>query len=325
MKNLPHLYPLKFEPILKEKVWGGNKLHQLFNKKNENSIGESWELSGVEGNVSIVSNGELAGKSLQELLNFYKEDLVGESIYQAYGKKFPLLFKFIDAREALSVQVHPDDILAKKRHNSFGKTEMWYILDAEDEASIIVGFDYPISKEKYLELVENKKIAEALKVEKVKTGDAFVLLPGTIHAIGAGVVLAEIQQTSDITYRIYDWDRPDVNGQLRELHNVEAVDAINFDLVDTRSKFDEKLNDAVQIGRTDYFSVNKLQLSKNIFRQIDFSSSFKVYMCVAGNAIIVADDFSEEIQIGETILVPACFEKIEIKTTGVTLLETYIP
>lgn len=325
MKNLHNLYPLKFEPILKEKVWGGNKLHHLFNKKNGKSIGESWELSGVEGNISIVSNGKLAGKSLQDLIAIYKEKLVGEQVYKKYQNKFPLLFKFIDAQEALSVQVHPDDNLALKRHNSFGKTEMWYILDAEDEAHLIIGFDRPISKEKYLELVEDKKIAEVLKIEKVKAGDAFVLLPGTIHAIGAGVVLAEIQQTSDITYRIYDWDRPDVNGKLRELHNEEAVETINFELIDTRSKYNEELNQAVQIGKTDYFSVNKLKLSKNTTRQVNFSSSFKVYMCVAGRAIIVVNNFSEEIQVGETVLIPASLEKIEFKTSGVTLLETYIP
>ncbi|MBN4082894.1 class I mannose-6-phosphate isomerase, partial [bacterium AH-315-A23] len=222
-------YPIKFEPILKDKIWGGEKLKTLFNKKStRKDIGESWEVSDVNGNVSVVTNGDLKGKTLQEILRLYKDQLVGENVYKNFGDNFPLLIKFIDAKEALSIQVHPNDDLAKERHNSFGKTEMWYVMQAEDEGDLIVGFNKDSSKEEYVEHLENKKLLEILNQEKVKKGDVYFIPTGRIHAIGAGVLLAEIQQTSDITYRVYDWDRLDDEGNSRELHTELALDAIDY-------------------------------------------------------------------------------------------------
>lgn len=319
------LYPLKFEPILKEKVWGGDKLQTLFNKNGGDNIGESWELSGVSGDVSVISNGDFKGKSLNWLLETYKENLVGERIFKQFGTTFPLLFKFIDARETLSVQVHPDDRLAKERHNSFGKTEMWYIMEAEEDAALILGFNKKISSEEYAQLLSEKKLASVLNNEIVQRGDAFILTPGIVHAIGAGIVLAEIQQTSDITYRIYDWDRPDKNGKLRKLHVEETLDAINFESQSPRIEYEEKMNVPVQIGKTNYFAVQKLSLSKPIEKKLDFSDSFKVYMCVEGKLTLVSEGVEVPMETGETVLIPAMLENVKFNTHSATLLEVYIP
>lgn len=319
------LYPFKFEPILKEKVWGGDKLRTLFNKNGGDKIGESWELSGIPDNVSVISNGSFSGNSLSWLLEEFKEKLVGERIYSKFGNTFPLLFKFIDARETLSVQVHPDDRLAKERHNSFGKTEMWYIMEAEEDAALILGFNKKISSEEYARLLSEKKLASVLNNEIVQRGDAFILTPGIVHAIGAGIVLAEIQQTSDITYRIYDWDRPDKNGELRELHTEEALSAINFESQSPRIEYEEKMNVPVQIGKTNYFAVQKLSLSKPIEKKLDFSDSFKVYMCVEGNLTVETHDFKVSMKTGETVLIPAALENVKFNTHSATLLEVFIP
>ncbi|HZW77511.1 MAG TPA: type I phosphomannose isomerase catalytic subunit [Flavobacteriaceae bacterium] len=319
------LYPIKFEPILKEKVWGGGKLNSLFNKKGEGRLGESWEISAVEENISVVHNGPLKGKTLQYLVNEFRGKLLGERVYNQFGTKFPLLFKFIDAQEALSVQVHPDDHIAAHRHNSFGKTEMWYIMDADTNANLVLGFNRNISKEEYLKYLQLGKLPEVLNFEKVQKGDAFVLLPGTVHAIGAGVVLAEVQQTSDITYRIYDWDRPDTNGSMRELHTDLALDAINFDAPNARFSYHEQMDVPVQIGKTDFFEVNKLSLSQRRTRKMNFATSFKVYMCVAGEAVITAGNFSEKMKTGETVLIPAIIDEVEFDTSEASFLEAYIP
>lgn len=323
------LYPLKFDPILKQKVWGGDKLNKIYAKKTDRKadgrIGESWEISGVDENISELINGPLKGKSLNWLLENYKEKLVGEKVYQEFGNTFPLLFKFIDAQEDLSVQVHPDDILAKKRHNSSGKTEMWYVLDVEDDGRLILGFTDGINQQKYLDSISEKKIINVLKSHPVKRHDAFIVNPGTVHAIGAGVLLAEIQQTSDITYRIYDWDRPDSNGQMRQLHTELALDAINFKGSESRLKYKEIKNSPSHIGATNFFSVNKLDLSKNLVRNLEETPSFTVYMCLEGSAEIETRDFSETIQKGETVLIPAQFPEIKFITNSATFLEVFIP
>ena len=319
------LYPLKFRPILKSKVWGGAKLNTLFQKKAAEKIGESWEISGVAENVSEVANGSLKGKSLNWLLENYKDILVGKKVYRDFGDKFPLLFKFIDAREDLSVQVHPDDFLAKQRHNSFGKTEMWYILNVEENGRLIVGFNESIDEQKYLKALSENRITEILKSEPVKSGDSFLLKPGTVHAIGAGILLAEIQQTSDITYRIYDWDRPDINGQLRELHTDLALEAIDFAPSNVKLDYSEKLNSPVHICTTEFFSVNKLTLSQDYVRDHSEVFSFKVYMCLEGSAILEVKGFFEEIKKGETILIPAIFSEIKFATNSASFLEVFIP
>jgi len=319
------VYPFKFTPILKEKVWGGNKLKDLFSKEFDGAIGESWEISGVEDNVSEVMNGSVKGKSLNELIDLFKEDFLGKKVYHHFGNKFPLLFKFIDAKEDLSVQLHPDDTLAQSRHNSFGKTEMWYIMEADKEARLILGFNSNVNEEIYLKHLSENKITDILHSEPVEKGDSFFIAPGTVHAIGAGVVLAEIQQTSDITYRIYDWDRPGIDGEFRELHTEEALDVIDYGESKAKLEFSEKKNQPFQICKSPYFETNKIIATQSLQIDITEIDSFVVYMCVEGKATIKAGGFSEHIKTGETILIPAQFNTVELITSSASFLEVYIP
>ena len=224
-----NLYPLTFTPIFKERIWGGEKLEKELHKPiHQPLIGESWEVSTVKGDISVIDNGALKGTSLQTLIEQAPEALLGRAVYKRFGTDFPLLIKFIDAAQDLSIQVHPDDALAKARHNSFGKTEMWYIMEADPNASIIIGFNRNVSKEEYQSHLENKTLSQLLNYEKVSHGDMFFIPAGKIHAIGAGVLLAEIQQTSDITYRVYDFDRKDDAGNLRELHLEQSIDVLTI-------------------------------------------------------------------------------------------------
>ncbi len=319
------LYPLKFHPILKEKIWGGTKLHDVLNKKSKGNIGESWELSGVSGFVSEVSNGELKGNNLNELLEKYQSDLVGERVFNTYGSDFPLLFKFIDARDNLSVQLHPDNILAKERHNSFGKTEMWYIVDTDPGAKLIIGFNQTMNETIYRKYLSEEKITEILHSEEIKQGDTFFIAPGTVHAIGAGTLLAEIQQTSDITYRIFDWDRPGSNGEMRELHTNLALKAINYEAPNARLNYLNVENIPILLCASPYFETNKLVLTHALQRNLSTIDTFRVYMCVAGKVQLQTEHTSVEITKGETVLVPACIDKVILKTNSATLLEVYIP
>jgi len=318
------LYPLKFYPILKEKVWGGKKLKQLFGKEREGIVGESWELSGVEDDVSIIANGALSGRSLTTVLEKYKEQLMGARVFSTYATKFPLLFKFIDAAQDLSVQLHPGDALAKERHNSFGKTEMWYILQAEENSRLILGFDQQMDEETYLKKLSENELLSILNEVNVTEGDAFFIGPGTVHAIGAGIVLAEIQQTSDVTYRIYDWDRPDTDGTMRQLHTQESIQAINYNASETKLEYASEKNKPALIKSTPYFETNRIAVSEAIQRDFSKLDSFVVYMCVKGNAVIAVEGHSEKIKIGETLLIPACFPEVNISANSAVLLEVYI-
>lgn len=319
-------YPLKFVPILKEKIWGGNKLKEVLHKTSEEeNLGESWEISGVEDNFSVVANGSLKGYSLERLLEENGSELVGEDIYRKFGNKFPLLIKFIDARESLSVQLHPDDRLAIERHNSFGKTEMWYILQADEGAEINVGFNRKISRQEYLEYLNSEKLTHILNFEKVKKGDAFFIKPGTVHAIGAGVLLAEIQQTSDVTYRIYDWNRTDESGKGRELHTELALDAIDFELKKKfRRGYTQTINTSNKITSCEYFTTNFLPVDGEVNKDYSSIDSFVIYMCVSGEAEIIVNGNSEGIQKGETTLIPAKNKEVRISSKGAELLEIYI-
>ena len=333
--KLPALYPIKFKPQLKEKVWGGSQLALQLGKEGNENIGESWEISGVKDNVSVVSNGILKGRSLTELLEQYHEDLLGKSVAARFGNEFPLLFKFIDAKEDLSVQLHPDNAVAKERHNSFGKTEMWYVLNGGKGARLILGFNQEMDKATYLKYLSEGNIIDILNSEKVTEGDVFFIPPGTVHAIGAGVLLAEIQQTSDITYRIYDWDRPGTDGKMRELHIDLALDVIDFGSSNPKIDFSEIDNEPVTVCSSVYFETNSLRLTKNIQRDISKIDSFIVYMCVKGEAIINSEENSvfssnalsngEQLKKGETLLIPACANHVSFGTKGVTLLEVYVP
>jgi len=238
------LYPLKFKPLLKERIWGGDKLKTILGKQGKcATCGESWEISAVEKNVSVVENGFLKNNNLQEIIEIYMGDLVGDKIFDKFGLEFPLLIKFIDANDDLSIQVHPNDKLAHERHQSNGKTEMWYVMDANKDSALISGFNKQISTEEYVNHLNGKTLKDILNRQPVKQGDVFFIPAGRVHAIGAGILLAEIQQTSDITYRIYDWDRVDANGKHRELHTDLALDAINYKYSeDVKTAYENKLN-----------------------------------------------------------------------------------
>ena len=320
------LYPLKFNPIVKDRLWGGDKLKRLFNKPSKTTTtGESWEISAVEGDVSIVSNGSLKGTSLQELINDYGNELLGQSVVERFGNDFPILIKFIDAKKDLSIQLHPNDQLAKERHNSFGKTEMWYIMDADPGANLIVGFNNDVDKETYKESIKNNTLLDLLNYEEVKEGDTFFINTGKIHAIGAGVLLAEIQQTSDITYRVYDFNRKDRDGNLRELHTDLAIDAIDYSKKDDfKVVYHSNKNTTNSMVDCPYFKTNILDLNKNFHQDIASIDSFIIYMCVKGTASIENEFGSVSIEKGETVLINASSKNLKINTEGAKLLEVTI-
>ena len=317
------LYPLQFEPILKERIWGGEKLKTILNKPITSKItGESWELSTVEGDVSVVANGDLAGKSLNDLIDLNPDALLGTEVHKRFGKQFPLLFKYLDAREDLSIQVHPNDELAKKRHNSFGKTEMWYVMQADAASELIVGFKEDSNATEYLENLKNKTLLSILHNVKVEVGDVFFLETGTVHAIGAGMVIAEIQQTSDITYRLYDFDRVDAEGNHRELHVDLALDAINYKKIDTYKKYNKELNQSNSMVDCPYFTTNFLPVDGKI-EVNKTENSFTVYMCVEGDFELEYEDTKFKYIKGDTVLIPA-YLKTFVLDGKASILEIYI-
>ena len=316
-------YPLQFEPIFKERIWGGEKLKILLNKSIKSAItGESWELSTVEGDVSVVANGAWKGKSLTAIIDNDPEAILGTEVYARFGKQFPLLFKYLDAREDLSIQVHPNDELAKKRHHSFGKTEMWYIMQADDDARIIVGFKEKSNASAYLENLENKTLLSILDDVKVKSGDVFFLETGTVHAIGAGLVVAEIQQTSDITYRLYDFDRVDASGNTRELHVDLALEAINYNNVETKKEYTKKINSSNKIVDCPYFTTNFIPLDGEISIS-KTGQSFTVFMCIEGTFEIEYNNLKTQYKKGDTVLIPAAMNAF-ILSGKASILEIYI-
>lgn len=321
------LYPLKFEPILKDKIWGGTKLKSLFNKAAEtDKLGESWELSGVENDESVVANGFLAGNNLTELIEIYMGELVGDKVYDTFGLTFPLLFKLIDANENLSIQVHPGDEVAAERHNSFGKTEMWYVLDAEEGAELIIGFSKDCTSEEYLDALDNDKVEELLQHVKVQKGDVFFIPAGLVHAIGKGVVVAEIQQSSDITYRIYDYKRTDDNGNERELHTEEALDVIDFSAAKVpKTAYKPNLNEITPLVHCEYFTTNLVRFNAGILRDYSLLDSFVAYMCLDGNFEIEFEGEKTTVNKGDTVLIPSSLnEFFLLPEKEVTLLEVYI-
>lgn len=316
-------YPLLFEPISKERIWGGTKLKEVLNKSFDgHQIGESWELSTVENDISVVANGAFEGLNLNQLIEKYPTELLGVNSIQNFGLNFPLLFKFLDAKEDLSIQVHPNDALAKERHNSFGKTEMWYVMQADDNARLVVGFKDKTNKKEYQEHLENKTLVTILNETPVKKGDAFFLETGTVHAIGAGVLIAEIQQTSDITYRLYDWDRVDASGMSRELHTDLALDAINFEPTNTKLNYDVAKNKSVNLVECPFFKTNILQISER-YNWKKTKESFTVLMCTEGSFTINMLHFQSEFKKGDTVLIPAIIDGFEIIGEA-TLLEITI-
>ena len=320
------LYPLKFHPILKAKIWGGGKLKTLFGKSPAENIGESWELSGYQGDESVVANGFLEGKNLTELIEIYKDELIGKKVYEQFGAQFPLLFKFIDANENLSIQVHPDDQTATERHNSFGKTEMWYVVDAEKDAELIIGFANNSSKEDYQKAVAENSVEKLLQHVNVTKGDTLFIPAGLVHSICKGVVIAEIQQSSDITYRIYDYKRTDNQGKERELHIEQALDVIDFSACQNpKIHYKDNFNEIIPLVECKYFTTNLIHLNKAFTRNYGNIDSFKVYMCSEGFCEIKHADTKTTVNKGDTLLVPASISQIDIfPKPETTLLEIYV-
>lgn len=323
------MYPLKFEPILKQTLWGGDKIIP-FKNLNESlaNVGESWEISAVEENESVVANGADKGRTLTEMVRIYKEELVGEGNYARFGEKFPLLIKFIDAKQDLSIQVHPGDELAQKRHRSFGKNEMWYVVRADEGAKLISGFSQQINPKNYKERLHDGSFAEVLATCDVQPGDVFYVPAGRVHGIGAGSFVAEIQQTSDVTYRIYDYNRRDKDGKLRELHTTLAMDAIDFTDVgeDFRTSYEQIQNEPVEVVASPYFTTSVYDMTEEITCDYSELDSFVIFICVEG-ACTLCDNEQHEIsvQAGETVLLPATTQMVTITPHGaVKLLETYV-
>ena len=320
-----NLYPLKFHPIVQPKVWGGQKLNQLLGKPAVENAGESWELSGVLGHVSVVSEGPLSGKDLNELIKEFGPQLLGQAVWETYGEEFPLLFKFIDAKQDLSIQLHPSDDLARKRHGSLGKTEMWYIMQADEGSRLIIDFDRPIDKQEYLHHLKAGTLAEVMGEVPVKAGDSYYISPGTVHAIGGGILLAEIQQSSDITYRLYDWDRPGTDGKMRELHTEEALDVIQFKSGAKALAFGQEKGRWHRLKRTKYFDVSLIELENDQHRDLTNIDSFVVYMCTDGQVSIQSAGYEISLNKGETILVPATIDQLTLKSDGGRILEIHVP
>lgn len=322
------LYPLKFKTIYKDKIWGGNKIKTYLGKDFGSlpNCGETWEISGVKSDVSVVDGGALNGASLADLLEQYKDELVGKKIYAHFGNIFPLLVKFIDANDWLSVQVHPDDELAKKRHNSFGKTEMWYIIESDPGSTLIAGFNQQIDEKTYVEKLNSGHLMDILNKETADAGDVFFLPAGRVHTIGKGLLLAEIQQTSDITYRIYDFDRVDDKGNKRELHTEEALAALDYKVYpDYKTKYTPQVNEDVHLVSCPYFTTNVMDFTHGTTKDYSNLNSFVIHVCVAGAYTLVCDGESYEVKMGECILLPKVIDHIEIKTTtGFKILESYI-
>jgi mannose-6-phosphate isomerase len=322
------LYPLRFTPIYQYRLWGGSKLKDVLGKKDAPDMtGESWEISGVEDNLSIVKEGFLEGNDLQELIEVYMGDLVGDAVYEKHGTEFPLLIKLIDAHDVLSVQVHPDDALALQRHQAFGKTEMWHVIQADPGSVIYAGFNREISREEFLSCVEQKKIQEVLNREPANSGDAFFIPAGRVHAIGAGILLAEIQQTSDITYRIFDWNRLEKNGRPRPLHTDLAIDAIDFEHYPSyRNDYKASTNKPSPIISCPYFSVNLIWFCRPVERDYLDLDSFIVFMCIQGSFLLNYGEGNPMlVKTGHTILLPAIFKEVTLEPRGETrVLEVYI-
>lgn len=316
-------YPLEFDPILKQNIWGGDQLKkQLHKAATSDKTGESWEISAVPGSISHVKNGEYANSSLKELIEKFPEEILGTKVHSQFGTEFPLLFKFIDAHQDLSIQVHPSDEIAMKRHNSLGKTEMWYIMSAEPDSKITIGFKNKSSSESYVKHLEAKTLFEILNQDAVSAGDVYFLKTGTVHSIGKGILLAEIQQTSDITYRIYDFDRIDDNGKSRQLHIQEALDVIDYEPADSKRTYQKQPNTINPVVDCPYFTTNFIKLEGEMtFQQM--KNSFRVYMCVEGSLEVESNNENYQYQKGDTFLIPAALQGFSMQGNA-SVLEIYI-
>jgi mannose-6-phosphate isomerase len=323
------LYPLKFKPVFDDRVWGGDKIrtHLGLDFGPMERCAEAWVLSGVEGKQTVVSNGFLAGNELNELVEVYMDELVGEKVFDKHSRVFPLLIKFIDAREWLSVQVHPDDNLARKRGMPNGKTEMWYVLDADEKAELISGFKRNVTQKLFLDHLQQKTLPQILNFEKVRKGDVFFMPAGRIHALGPGILLTEIQQTSDATYRVYDWDRTDKQGNPRETHVEQALAAIDYNAcTDSRTDYNLKPDITTELVSCPYFTTNLMELARPLEKNYEDIDSFVVYICLEGRMVVQCDEGEKiGVQKGEVLLIPASLNRIEFyPDRNVKILEVYI-
>lgn len=307
-------YPFKFIPVPKYRIWGGNKLKEYLNKPfPEKHIGESWEISSVPGDISVVSNGTLHGKNLNELIENYPNEVLGKKVIERFGVNFPLLIKFIDAHSDLSIQLHPNDELAMQRHHSLGKEEMWYIMEAEQDSRLLFGFNTLLDKDTYSKHLQEHTLEKVMHNEKVQKGDVFHIPAGRVHAIGSGIVLAEIQQSSDITYRLFDWNRLDDEGNSRELHTDLALDAIDFTIPKSfKSTYQKIENTENKLIEGNYFTTHFLNLNQSMHFDHQFTDTFVIYIGVEGSGRIVANNHDVSIQMGETILIPAYLQQFSI-------------
>lgn len=311
-------YPITFNPIFKERIWGGNQLKTIFNKNiPKDQIGESWEISTVPEDVSIVENGYYQGKSLNEMIQLFPYEILGANVFERFGTQFPLLIKLLDAQQDLSIQLHPNDELAQKRHNSFGKTEMWYVVEAQKDARLIVGFKKESNQEEYLHYLSENKIIDLLEEIPVKKGDVFMLETGTIHAIGAGIVIAEIQQTSDVTYRIYDFDRKDAQGNTRELHTKLALDAINYKTTPCKKEYSNTINHLNTVVDSKYFITSVLYLESELI--FNTNQKFVILLCIEGFFELIQNEQVYPFKKGNSILIPAILGEIKVKGSATIL------
>ncbi len=317
-------YPFTFQPVLKEKIWGGDKLHSLFQKGNDPhaKLGESWEIADLPEGQSIVKSGSLEGKSLHELIEQSPEGLLGEKVYKRFGKSFPLLIKFIDAAKDLSIQVHPTD---ETSPTGTGKTEMWYIMNADTGAELTVGFNQKITKEEYDERIASNTIEEVMDTHEVKKGDSFFINAGRIHAIGGGVLLAEIQQTSDVTYRVYDYNRKDDSGNLRELHVAESREVLDFETTqDFKLEYDSEKSNAPQVLKHhNYFKTDWLKVEQKEY-QIKRQDSFTILIVVSGSLDYEGSGANGTLLAGQTLLIPAANNGVTVSSELCELLEVYL-
>lgn len=316
-----------FEPILKTTIWGGDRIASYKGIATDlERVGESWELSAVEGDESVVASGPHIGLTLTQLVEKYGASLLGKRNFERFGTRFPLLIKFIDAREDLSVQVHPDDALARKRGFENGKTEMWYVLEARRGATLISGFSSPVSPLDYRGMVEDGTFVNVLRQEPIHKGDVFFIPAGRVHAIGAGAFLAEIQQTSNVTYRIYDYHRKDADGKERELHTEEAYAAIDFNDTSGRAvAYQPRPGIPVRVVTTPYFTTNILTTDRPMRRNYSEWDSFVVLIVTGGSGTLTTSKRSLDVEAGTTVLIAAEEEGLEIMPDGdFEAVETYI-
>ncbi len=322
------MYPLKFVPIQKEKIWGGKKLKTVLNKQSQYArTGESWELSALPEDVSVVSEGALKGQQLTELIADYKHKLLGKSVYEKFGNDFPLLIKFIDAADDLSVQVHPDDKTAQKKYKKNGKNECWYIIDHDKDAELIIGLKEDCKKDVFEQAIKENTLTEKLNSLKVQKGDVYFIPAGRIHAIKSGVLLAEIQQSSDITYRIYDWHRKGLDGKYRNLHIEEACAVSDLNAVkNSKTNYAKTKNSFNKCVANPYFVINFLRFDEALAKDYSETDSFVIYICTKGQFRIKYGDKETLQKFGETVLLPAALNKIQlIPNLESELLEVYIP